>query len=247
MELVTVIIPYFKKKRFIKSSLKSAMQQSYKNLEIIIVYDDFDTKDLNYIKKLSYSDKRIKLIINSKTMGAGISRNIGIKKSKGIFISFLDSDDIWHKDKTKYQIDYMKNKNYLISHTSYKIINENKKVKAIRRARNFDNFSDLLKSCDVGLSSVIIKKKILTKNYLFPDLKTKEDFVLWLKILRKGIKIGSLDKELMFWRKLDNSLSSSILQKILDGFRVYRTYMKFNSVKSLYYLICLSLNYLNKN
>ena len=81
---------------------------------------------------------------------------------------------------------------------------------------------------------------------MFPNLKTKEDFVLWLKLLKKGYQIGSLNKNLMSWRKLHNSLSSSILQKLFDGFKVYNTYMKFNVIKSFYFLICLSLNFLNK-
>ena len=247
MELVSVIIPYFKKKKFIKEALKSVLKQSYKKLEIIIVYDDQDIKDLDYIKKLSNIDKRIKLIINLKTMGAGISRNIAIKKSKGKFISFLDSDDIWHKHKIKHQIYFMKNMKYLITHTSYKIIDKNKNVIGERVAKNFNNINDLLKSCDIGLSSVIVKRNILVNDCLFASLKTKEDFILWLSILKKNIKIGALKKNLMYWRNLDNSLSSSMFQKLIDGFKVYNSYMKFNWIKSLYFLICLSINFLKKN
>ena len=61
--LVSVIIPYFKKKKFIKSSIKSATSQSYKNLEIIIIYDDESLEDLEYIKSLCLQDNRIKLIL----------------------------------------------------------------------------------------------------------------------------------------------------------------------------------------
>ena len=80
----------------------------------------------------------------------------------------------------------------------------------------------------------------------FPNLKTKEDFVLWLKILQKNIFIGSLNETLSSWRKLDNSLSSSVLQKIKDAFKVYNYYMQFNFIKSFYYVICLSINFLKK-
>ena len=65
----------------------------------------------------------------------------------------------------------------------------------------------------------------------FPNLKTKEDFVLWLNILDRNIKIGSLNENLSSWRKLNNSLSSSTFQKILDGYKVYKVYMKFNFLK----------------
>ena len=81
---------------------------------------------------------------------------------------------------------------------------------------------------------------------MFANLKTKEDFVLWLKILEKNIKIGSLQKNLVYWRKLDNSLSSSVIQKIKDGYYVYNKFMKFNLFKSLFFLFLLSINSLLK-
>jgi len=91
----------------------------------------------------------------------------------------------------------------------------------------------------------MIKKSHLKSN-LFPSLKTKEDFVLWLKLLSKNIKIYGINQNLVSWKKSGNSLSSSTIQKLFDGFRVYNKYMKFNFLKSLYYLLCLSFNYLRK-
>ena len=246
MDLVSVIIPYFKKLKFIEATLDSVISQTYKKLEIIIIYDDDDNRDLKYIEKLKKKDKRIKVIVNKKSLGAGLSRNLGIKKSKGEFIGFIDSDDLWKPNKIKYQLNFMKRKNYLISHTSYKIINENNQILGSRKARDFNNFKQLLKSCDIGLSSVLLKKEILNKDCLFPDLKTKEDFVLWLNILKRKIRIGSVNQHLMVWRKLNNSLSSSLIQKLLDGFRVYHFYMRFNWLISMYLLTCLSLNFLKK-
>ena len=132
------------------------------------------------------------------------------------------------------------------SHTSYSIIDESGKVKSDRVAYNYENFQELLKSCNIGLSTVVINKKLLNKKFVFPNLKTKEDFVLWLNLVKSGIKIKSIKKSLVKWRKVNNSLSSNIVQKLLDGFTVYRSYMKFNSFKSFYYLFLLSINYLKK-
>ena len=105
---ISIIIPYFKKKEFFKRTIRSLQKQSYRNFEVILIYDDNDKSDLKFI---NYSMKKIKnkkIIINKKNLGAGISRNIGIKKSQGKFIAFLDADDIWHKDKIKKQINFMK-------------------------------------------------------------------------------------------------------------------------------------------
>lgn len=89
-DLISVVIPYYKKKKFIEETIKSVLEQTYQNFEIIIVYDDIDHQDLPYLNKIKNFDKRINLFINKKNMGAGISRNIAIDYSKGNFIAFLD-------------------------------------------------------------------------------------------------------------------------------------------------------------
>ena len=140
----------------------------------------------------------------------------------------------------------MEANNYFIYHTSYIIINEKNDVIGFRKARTFKNLNELIKSCDIGLSTVILNKKIL-KKYKIPDLKTKEDFVLWLKILKSGHKIYALDENLGIWTKTNNSLSSSVFQKLKDSYRLYNHYLKFNSIKSLIYTFILSINFILKN
>ena len=245
-DLVSVIIPYYKKKKFIKKAINSVLEQSYKNLEIILIYDDQDLSDLNYIKYEFNLEKKIKYIVNKKTLGAGLSRNKGIDLALGEYLAFLDADDIWKKDKLNIQIKFMKNNNIYFSHTSYGILDNKNQIIGKRISRDFINVNDLLKSCDIGLSTVVISKKIIDSDTRFPNLKTKEDFVMWLQLLQKNVYFGSIDKILTLWRKTDNSLSSSILQKLLDAFRVYNIYMKFNIIKSTYYVFCLSINFLKK-
>ena len=246
MDLISVIIPYYKKKEYIISSINSVLNQTYKNLEIIIIYDDPNKEDLNLLKKIKKKDKRIKIYINKKNLGAGRSRNKGIKLSKGIFVAFLDSDDLWKKNKLKKQIVFMKKKGIDASHTSYTIINSNNKIIGSRNAKDM-SYKLLLKSCDIGLSTVILKKEIITSKIKFANIKTKEDYVLWLKITLNNNKIFALKDNLTKWRKLENSLSSSKLQKIYDGYLVYRKYMNFNLLKSFGFLMLLSFNYFLKD
>ena len=137
MDLVSVIIPYYKKRDFISETIDSVLKQTYKNLEIIIVYDDDSNIDFTFIKEFQKKDKRITIIKNANKLGAGISRNKGISQSKGKYIAFLDADDTWHINKLDKQINYMIKHNYSATHTSYSIINENRDVIGKRNARDF--------------------------------------------------------------------------------------------------------------
>ena len=244
--LVSVIIPYFKKRKFIEKTINSIKSQTHKKLEIIIVFDDKDHTDLKLIRKIKKSDSRIKIIINKIQLGAGFSRNIGVRSARSNYIAFIDADDLWKKDKIELQLKFMIKNHLQISHTSYEILKENQTNKKIMRAKTYKNYKQLLPSCDVGLSTVMLKKKLISKKCQFPKLKTKEDFALWLLILKKNVIFGALDKNLTAWRKLDNSLSSSVFQKLKDGFNLYRNYMKFNIFKSFFYLSILSINFLRK-
>ena len=247
MDLVSVIIPYYKKRYFIKETIISVINQSYKNLEVLVIFDDNNINDYEYLKEIGKLDNRIKILKNDRNLGAGFSRNLGIRRSVGKYIAFLDADDTWGTDKLKDQISFINKNDYKISHTSYYIINEKKKIIGHRKARNLLSINEVLKSCDIGLSTVIIEKSIIIKNKIeFPIIKTKEDFVFWLMLFKKEHKFYGYDKYLTNWTDAKNSLSSSVIQKLSDGFKVYYHYMNFNIFKSIYFLLCLSLNYLKK-
>jgi len=244
-DLVSIIIPYFRKKEFFTQTIKSVEKQTYKNKEIFVIYDDYDQSDLNFIKRI-IKKKNYHLIVNKFNIGAGRSRNKAILKSKGKYIAFLDSDDLWSKNKLKKQINFMNKKKISASFTAYNIINEKNEKISSRAADKKIFFENLLFSCNIGLSTVILKKNILKGNNKFPDLKTKEDYVLWLLLAKKKVVFYGINKKLSCWRKTSNSLSSDIIQKLLDGFKVYNKYMKFNVFKSIKHLFLLSFNYFKK-
>ncbi len=239
MPLVSVIIPYFKKKNYIKDAVKSVLNQTFKNIEIIIIYDDENLSDYYYLIDEYKNIKNIKILKNIKNIGAGLSRNVGIKKSNGEIIAFLDSDDIWLSNKLEDQLDFMVKNSYEFTFSNYEKKLLNGSTLKVVAQKEFD-YNDLLKSCDIGLSTVMLNKKIITEN-LFPNLITKEDYVAWLTITKNNIKAYNVDKSLVIWRQVKKSLSSNFLQKFFDGFRVYYIYEKFNFIKSIYLLIRLSI------
>ncbi|MDA9604799.1 glycosyltransferase [Candidatus Pelagibacter sp.] len=246
MNLVSIIMPYYKKKDFFLISLNSILNQTFQDFEVIIIYDDTDKADLSYILEKKRLDKRIKIIENNKNIGAGLSRNKGIDMATSEYIAFLDCDDYWHQDKLEKQINFMKDNKVSFSFTSYNIIDFEDKIIKCKRASKKIKFRDLLLDCNIGLSTVMLKKSLINNDCQFPNLKTKEDYVLWLKVSKKTDLYG-IDIPLVKWRKLNNSLSSNTFQKLIDGFRVYNKYMKFGLIKSLYFLIILSINFFRKS
>ena len=237
--LVSVIMPYYNKKNFFLKSINSVLNQTHSKLEIIIIYDDQDRNDLEYIKSCIKNDSRAKIIFNDKNKGVAYSRNKAISIARGEYIAFLDCDDYWETNKIEIQLNFMLTHGYDFSHTTYQVINYDEKIVRTIRAQETLKYKKLLKSCDIGLSSVILKHKLLS-DMKFPELKTKEDFVLWLNLAKKSVDLVGLDKPLMFWRKTPNSLSDSILQKLKDAFKVYHLYEKKNFFYSIFCVIRLS-------
>ena len=238
--LVSVIMPYYNKKDYFLDSINSVLGQTYTNLEVLIIYDDSKKDDLEYIKNCIKKDSRVKIIFNEKNRGVAFSRNKAISLAQGKYIAFLDCDDCWENNKIQLQLDFMQTHGYDFSHTAYKVINDSGETLGKIKARTISEYKELLKSCDIGLSSVILKRSLLS-DIKFAELKTKEDFVLWLRLAKKSIKLAGFDQPLMLWRKTPNSLSSSIFQKLSDAFKVYHIYEKKNFFYSIYCVIRLSL------
>ena len=242
---ISVIIPSYNNFIFFERCISSVINQTYKNIEIIIIFDHGNKKDLKTLKSiLKKKQKKIKLIINSKNLGAGLSRNKAAKLAKGKYIAFLDSDDVWTRNKLKHQLAFMKKRKITISHTSYYIIDENNVKIGLQIAKYKQTYQNLLNSCDIGLSSLMIEKNLFLRNK-FTSNKTKEDYASWLKIAKK-MDIYGLNKPLLLWRKTRNSLSSNTTQKVIDAFDIYYRKERFNFLNSTYRVIILSFNYFMK-
>ena len=236
---ISIIIPYYRKKKYFQETIKSILNQTYKNYEVIVIYDDTCLDELEFVKNNLKKIKIKKLIINNKNYGAGLSRNRGIIKASGTYLAFCDADDIWKKNKLNTQLEFMTKNNLEISYTNYFIINEKSKIIGKFNTLRKLNYNDLLKSCDIGLSTIILNKKFFYNNR-FSKLKTKEDYLLWLTIAKKIKFIYGLNQYLSSWRENKNSLSSSIVQKLFDAYRLYRLHLNYSFIVSALFTLRLT-------
>ena len=244
--LVSIIIPYHKKKKFFRSTINSIKSQTYKNFEVILIYDDIDLEELDFVKNQLKKIKKKNVIQNKKILGSGLSRNKGIKKAKGKYVAFCDADDIWFKNKLKIQLNFMEKNNLSFSHSSYNIIDSNNNKIGKFEANSIISYNDLIKSCDIGLSTVIINKKLFSNKNKFCELKTKEDYFLWLNIIKDIKLIYGIKEFLVSWRYTKGSLSDSLFQKLSDGYKLYHYYKKFSIIRSIFYVVRLSFKALIK-
>ena len=202
MSIISIVMPYYRKSEFINESINSILNQTYQKFEIIIIDDELSENSSRVLNSIECLDPRIKIYKNKENQGAGPSRNYGINLCSGEYIAFCDCDDLWKPEKLEKQFRFMKEFNLSFSFTSYEIIN-NKSLKiGQREAQKELSFKQLRNSCDIGLSTVVIRKDIFKNDKLrFGKTKTKEDFVLWLLLAKNGVKISGIKEFLVSWRK----------------------------------------------
>ncbi len=199
MKKVSVIIPTFNRKNFLKEAIESVLLQSYKNFEIIVV-DDGSTDGTREMIKSEY--KMIKYIYQ-KNSGPSAARNRGIVEAKGEYISFLDSDDLWLKDKLKEEMEFLEeNREYKICYTDEIWIRNGKRVNPKKKHRKYSGwiFEKTLPLCIISPSSVIIHRSVFAHVGLFDEsLFVCEDYDLWLRVSSK-YPIYFLEKKLIIKR-----------------------------------------------
>lgn len=180
---ISIIIPHNKRLIDLKKCLNSINNQNFlPNVETIIIFDKKITNE-NRVKSFlikKFNILNIKVIFNDQNRGASYSRNKGLSISFGMFIAFLDSDDEWHQDKLRIQLDFMKQKKINFSHTSYfRITNKDKLV--IRSGNKNYSFFKIFFSCKIATPTVIFKHEIFKNLQFDEDLRYMEDIDYWIQ------------------------------------------------------------------
>ena len=237
---IDIILPNFNSSDSIKETIKSIIDQTFKNWKLIIVDDCSDKKTKTILKKFS-KNKKIKIFWLKRNKGAGYCRNYAIKKSKSPYLAFIDSDDIWKKDKLETQLRFMENNNYLFTYTNYETFG--KKIRFIVPAKEYD-FKKFINDTSICTSTMIVKRNIL-KNIEFTNSEICEDYFFKCKIL-KICNAYCLDDFLTKYRIRKNSLQSSSLKNFYWIWKINKEYNKFNFFKNFFSLFFISINSLKK-
>ena len=183
--LISVIVPTYNRAHFLKEAIESVLAQTYKNLEIIIVDDGSTDNTSKLVEK--FTDKRI-IYLYQDNKGVSSARNKGILKTKGEYISFLDSDDIWLPQKLQKQLEVFKTSRFNpgVVYTGIQYMDNNgslKKQKKLSKYRG-DIFNKLLRKNIAGIgSTMLVKKECFDKCGLFDEnLPSREDLDILIRI-----------------------------------------------------------------
>jgi teichuronic acid biosynthesis glycosyltransferase TuaG len=239
-ELVSIITPSYNSEKFISETINSIINQTYANWELLIT-DDYSTDNtIEIVKSYVKNDSRIKLFKLEKNSGASVARNNSINNSKGKYIAFLDSDDLWEKNKLHEQVFFMKHNNIHLSFTAYIIIDEygnsTGKTVDLSQKGSFSYKDMLAKKATLGCSTVMLYKKTFEGLLNIPLLRTGQDYAFWLKLLKNtNQKAHILSIALTQYRINPNSISRNKLKKAKRQWSIYRNNENLNFVKSLYY------------
>ena len=237
---IDIILPNFNSSHYIKETIKSIIDQTFKNWKLIIVDDCSDKKTRTILKKFS-KNKKIKIFWLKKNKGAGYCRNYAIRKSRSPYIAFIDSDDIWKKDKLETQLRFMENNSYQFTFTNYETFG--KKIKFVSPAKEYD-FKKFIYDTSICTSTMIIKRNIL-KNVEFTNSKICEDYFFKCKILKR-CNAFCLNDFLTKYRIRNDSLQSSNLKNFYWIWKINKEYNKFNFLENLFSLFFISINSLKK-
>ena len=249
--LVSVIMPCYNSGSTIARAINSVLEQTYKHWELLIV-DDYSSDNTIQIIENYLGDSRIQLFKQKSNYGAGVSRNLAIKNSKGRFIAFCDSDDYWFKTKLQLHIEFMLKNKLALSYTDYYILQSPHKPMKKVKSLPFVNFNQMLKNNYIGCLTAIYDTRTLGKVYMSP-IRKRQDWILWLEILKKTKKAIGLTIPLSVYDASNVSLSSNKLKLVKETWYVYNVHLNYSMIKSTYlfsrfmYYYVLNKKFRNKN
>ena len=246
--LVSIIVPVYNSEKFIKDTISTVQKQTYNNWELILVDDASTDNGINIIESYSQNDKRIKLIKLETNSGAAIARNKGIEYANGEYIAFLDSDDLWHKEKLEKQLNFMKANDYSFSFTGYEFADENGNGngKIVQVPKSL-NYKQALKNTIISTITVMFDmKKLNKKDIEMPNIRKGQDTATWWKILKNNNIAYGLNESLSIYRRTKNTLSSNKFMALKRTWNLYRKVEKISILASIYYFIWYLYNTIKK-
>ena len=242
---IEIVLPNYNSESYLSETIDSVINQTFKNWKLTIV-DDNSNIETQKVLKNYINHPNINIIRLKKNRRAGFCRNIAIRNSKSEYIAFIDSDDIWEREKLSKQLDFMVKNKYYFTYTNYlPFISEKKNnLKEIKPAKYF-NFKKFTRDTSIATSTMMIKKSSIG-NVKFINTKICEDYFFKCQILKKVNYAYCLSENLTKYRIRKNSLQSNKIRNLYWIWYINKNFNQLNFFNNLISLFCISFNSLKK-
>ena len=220
---VSVIVPVYNTEKYLKNCIDSLLKQNFEDYEIIVINDLSPGNAEEIIK--SYNDKKIVYIKNKTNKGIGYNRNLGIKKAKGEYVCFIDSDDYVKEDFISKMYNYSKENNLDLCVCDY--INVDEKGNTLEEFNlsnfgitNYEENNKILCEINLGPCNKLFKKDMLIKNKIeFSEKLKYEDLSFVALSIKNSAKIGKINEQLNYFTVHKNSETTTRDKRVFDIFK----------------------------
>ncbi len=240
--LISILTPAYNAERFIAETLDSVLAQTHKNWEHLVVVDA-NSKDrtLQIVQEYAQKDSRIRCITSADALGAANNRNIGVKQSRGQFMAFVDSDDLWTPDKLEKQLSFMQERQIDFSFHTYRRISEQGERRGkVQCIPEVVDYVGLLSNNSIGCLTVMLRRSAFSEVHF--SNKGWEDMACWLGLLRSGSKAYGLKEPLAYYRIVNGSRSNNKLFSAGLRWDTYRKVEKLPFLQSSIYFLQYALS-----
>ena len=226
-DLVSVIMPAYNAARFIDETAASVIAQTYTNWELLVVDDCSKDDTRAHLARLAALDPRIKPIYQEKNGGPARARNAALRAARGVYLAYLDADDVWLPQKLERQIAFMRERKTGLSYTAFRRMTfQGEQLGELRPLTPSLTYADLLKNTAIVTSTVVIDRRI-TGDFEMP-ITYYDDFATWLLILKRGHVAYGLDEDLLRYRIVVASVSRNKSKSAKMVWRTYRDIEKLS-------------------
>ena len=219
--LVSIIVPVHNAAGSLHRALRSVLSQTLTDYELILVDDCSADESIRILRKYCELDERVRLYSTATNSGPGVARNVGLRSAKGRYIAFLDADDFWIRNKLEQQVRCFEDDEVILSHTRVILLNTRGDIVGILGGRKEMHLFDMYVGNRVTMSSAMVRADLIGADEM-PEMRNREDYAYWISLLRRNSGyIAYVPEFLVGYVKMPGSVSSSILQNVVDTYRMY--------------------------
>lgn len=238
MPTVTIIIPSYNSREYLKCTLETVKKQTFQSWECLIIDDCSPDGSADFAREITQDDQRFKVIPLSKNRGVSNARNVGLRQATGDYIAFLDADDLWHPSKLEVQLKQMNEKTMQFSYTGYSVIAPSgETIVASYPIPRYLKLSKFLSNTAIVTSSVLIERNLCTHRFCPGPLFRSEDAIYWIKIFRTGQIALGIRQQLVAYRLTPGSLSRNKARSFLAFITISMKYSPYNLPRKVFHLI----------